>query len=230
MINGIKVIGFDADDTLWVNEAYFKETEDKFKELMSGFIDQQTAAVELYRTEMQNMPLYGYGVKAFTLSLLETAIRISGGKIPVKTLEQLIFIGKEQLTRPVELFEGVEGTLNYLSGRYRLIVVTKGDLLDQEAKLHHSGLAHYFHHVEIMSDKTIKQYRHLLNTLDIRPEEFLMIGNSLRSDIIPPLELGCYALHVPSATTWEHENTDAPTANNRFHTLSTLWDIIAILP
>ena len=230
MIEKIKVIGFDADDTLWVNETYFMEAEDKFKQLLSSYIDPQIASAELFQTETQNMPIYGYGVKAFTLSLLETAIRITSGKLPVKILEQLILNGKEQLTHPVELLDGVESTLNFLAGRYRLIVVTKGDLLDQEEKLRQSGLEHYFHHVEIMSDKTVKKYQELISHLDIRPEEFLMIGNSLRSDILPPLELGCYAIHVPFHTTWEHENIEDPIINDRFFSLNTLRDIITLLP
>lgn len=230
MIEGIEVIGFDADDTLWVNETYFRETEQKFWKLISPFVDEETASKELYQTEMQNMPLYGYGVKAFILSVLETAIRISGGKIPVSTIKELIQIGKEQLEQPVDLLDGVEETLNALVGKYRLIVVTKGDLLDQERKLRRSGLEHLFHHVEIMSDKTEKEYKQLLNHIDVRPEEFLMIGNSVRSDIIPPLNLGCYAIHIPFHTTWEHENVDNPLQHNRLYTLDSLWDIIPLLP
>lgn len=196
-MEGIQVIGFDADDTLWVNETYFLETEQKLRLLLAPYVDGETVSTELFRTESRNMPLYGYGVKAYILSVLETAIRITGGKVPASVLEQILALGKEQLTKPVELLDGVEETLNALVGRYRLIVVTKGDLLDQEQKLRRSGIEHLFHHVEIMSDKTDREYRLLLKHLDIRPEEFLMIGNSVRSDILPPLELGSYAVHIP---------------------------------
>jgi putative hydrolase of the HAD superfamily len=182
-MEGIQVIGFDADDTLWVNETYFLETEQKLRLLLAPYVDGETVSTELFRTESRNMPLYGYGVKAYILSVLETAIRITGGKVPASVLEQILALGKEQLTKPVELLDGVEETLNALVGRYRLIVVTKGDLLDQEQKLRRSGIEHLFHHVEIMSDKTGREYRLLLKHLDIRPEEFLMIGNSVRSVI-----------------------------------------------
>ena len=218
MIEGIQVIGFDADDTLWVNETYFLETEQKLRLLLSPYVDSETVSAELFRTESRNMPLYGYGVKAYILSVLETAIRITNGKVPASVLQQILTLGKEQLTKPVELLDGVEETLNALVGRYRLIVVTKGDLLDQEQKLRRSGIEHLFHHVEIMSDKTDREYHSLLNHLDIRPEEFLMIGNSLRSDILPPLQLGSYAIHVPYQTTWAHELVDEPVIHPRFHT------------
>lgn len=230
MIEGIQVIGFDADDTLWVNETYFLETEQKLRLLLAPYVDSETVSAELFITETRNMPLYGYGVKAYMLSVLETAIRVTAGKVPAGVLEQIIQLGKEQLSKPVELLEGAEETLNALVGRYRLILVTKGDLLDQEQKLRRSGLEHLFHHVEIMSDKTDREYRLLLNHLDIRPEEFLMIGNSVRSDILPPLELGSYAIHVPYETTWLHEKIDGPIVSPRFYTVDSLWDVISLLP
>ncbi|WP_455640519.1 HAD family hydrolase [Parabacteroides sp.] len=229
-MEGIQVIGFDADDTLWVNETYFLETEQKLRLLLSPYVDGETVSAELFRTESHNMPLYGYGVKAYILSVLETAIRITEGKVPASILNQIIALGKEQLTKPVELLDGVEDTLNALVGRYRLIVVTKGDLLDQEQKLRRSGIEHLFHHVEVMSDKTDREYRSLLKHLDIRPEEFLMIGNSLRSDILPPLALGSYAVHVPYQTTWAHEMVDEPIVDARFHTVDSLWEVISLLP
>lgn len=228
MIEGIQVIGFDADDTLWVNETYFLETEQKLRLLLAPYADPEAVSAELYRTETRNMPLYGYGVKAYILSVIETAVRITRGKVPAHVIDQIITLGKEQLAKPVELLDGVEETLNALVGRYRLIVVTKGDLLDQQQKLRRSGIEHLFHHVEIMSDKTDREYRSLLNHLDIRPEEFLMIGNSLRSDILPPLHLGCYAIHVPYETTWAHEQVDQPVVNPRFYTADSLWEVISL--
>lgn len=230
MIEGIQVIGFDADDTLWVNETYFWETEDKIRLLLAPYVDGETVSAELFRTESRNMPLYGYGVKAYILSVIETAIRITGGKVPSEVIAQIIILGKEQLTKPVELLDGVEETLNALVGRYRLIVVTKGDLLDQEQKLRRSGIEHLFHHVEIMSDKTDREYHALLRHLDIRSDEFLMIGNSLRSDILPPLNLGSYAVHIPFHTTWAHERVDEPIINPRFFTAESLWEVISLVP
>lgn len=230
MMNEIKVIGFDADDTLWVNELYFLETQEKLCKLLSPYLNKESVIEELYHTEMQNMHLYGYGVKAFILSVLETALRTTKNQVPVSILEEIIEMGKCQLSHPVELLDGVENTLNALVGRYRLILVTKGDLLDQEQKLKKSGLEHLFHHVEIMSNKNERSYRQLLNHLDIQAEEFMMVGNSLRSDILPPLKLGSYAIHVPYHTTWEHEKIDEPIINPRFHVVNSLWDIILLLP
>lgn len=229
MIEGIQVIGFDADDTLWINETYFLETEQKLRLLLAPYVDGETVTAELFKTESCNMPLYGYGVKAYILSVMETAIRITGGKVPASVLEQILLLGKEQLSKPVELLDGVEEALNALVGRYRLIVVTKGDLLDQEQKLRRSGIEHLFHHVEIMSDKTDREYRSLLNHLDVRPDEFLMIGNSVRSDILPPLKMGSYAIHVPYQTTWAHEIVDEPIVNPRMFTVESIWEVISLL-
>ena len=229
MIEGIQVIGFDADDTLWINETYFLETEQKLRLLLAPYVDGETVTAELFKTESRNMPLYGYGVKAYILSVMETAIRITDGKVPASVLEQILLLGKEQLSKPVELLDGVEETLNALVGRYRLIVVTKGDLLDQEQKLRRSGIEHLFHHVEIMSDKTDREYRALLNHLDVRPDEFLMIGNSVRSDILPPLKMGSYASHVPYQTTWAHEMVDEPIVNSRMFTVESIWEVISLL-
>ncbi|MDD4516082.1 HAD family hydrolase [Massilibacteroides sp.] len=230
MIEGLKKIGFDADDTLWVNEVFFRETEQLFYELMADFSDKETIAAELYRTEINNMALYGYGVKAFILSVIETAHKVAGGRLPASVVGEIVELGKKQLLQPVELLEEVEETLNALVGRYELILVTKGDLLDQERKLASSGLEHLFHHVEIMSDKTEREYGKLLRHIDVLPEEFMMIGNSLRSDILPPLALGSYAVHVPYHMTWEHERVEEPVVNSRFYTADSLWDIIGLLP
>jgi len=232
MISGIKKIGFDADDTLWVNETYFRETERQFFDLISPYIDKDKdlAEKELYSTEMKNMSLYGYGVKAFILSVVETAIRITEGKMPIKVIDDIIRLGKEQLSHPVELLDGVEATLNSLVGRYELILVTKGDLLDQERKLFDSGLGPLFHHVEIMSDKTESNYIQLLKHIGVLPEEFLMIGNSLRSDVLPPLNIGSYAVHIPFHTTWLHEHIETPVVHPNFYIADSLWDIISLLP
>ena len=181
----IKVIGFDADDTLWVNETYFREAEKKFTNLLSQYETPNKIDQELFRMEMDNLPLYGYGVKAFTLSMVESALELSNYNISTKTIEAILNIGKDMLNKPVKLLEGVEEVLKVLSKKYRLILATKGDLLDQEQKLEKSGLTDYFHHIEVLSDKKEANYSKLLNHLDINPSEFLMIGNSLKSDILP---------------------------------------------
>lgn len=180
----IRVIAFDADDTLWDNEAYFRETENKFFALLEDYLPQHTVARELLTTEVKNIDLYGYGIKAFMLSMIETAIRITDGTIRVKVIEEVIGFGKELLQKPVTLLPGVEETLQALKGKYKLVMATKGDLLDQERKLRKSNLESYFHHIEIMSEKKEDDYRKLIRHLDIAPQDFLMIGNSLKSDVL----------------------------------------------
>lgn len=225
----ISVIAFDADDTLWVNEPYFRETEDRFCELMESYLPQHTVNRELLKTEIDNLALYGYGVKGFMLSMLETAIRISDRTIPVPALDRIIEFGKDLLNKPVILLDGVEEVLQSLRGKYRLVVATKGDLLDQERKLLKSGLAHYFHHIEIMSDKQEKDYQKLIRHLDILPSEFLMIGNSLKSDILPVLGIGGHGVHIPYHTTWAHEHVDITIDHPNFVQLDTLRGIHNIL-
>lgn len=214
MLSNIKVIGFDADDTLWDNEPFYRQTEHKFCTLLKDFMDEGTLNKELYKTEIGNLPLYGYGIKAFTLSLIETAIRVSGGKVSASIISQIVDLGKEQLNQPVRLINNVNEVLEKLQPHYRLIVATKGDLLDQETKLMKSGLADYFHHIEIMSDKGERNYLDLIHHLDIKPEEFLMVGNSLKSDVIPVLNLGGYGVFVPYHTTWLHEYVDEERMNH----------------
>src|SRR5688500_471507 len=193
----IKVIAFDADDTLWVNEPYFQEIEKRFCELFEDYLPQHTAARELLRIEIDYLPLYEYGIKGFILSMIETAMRISDKTIPLEVIEKIIQEGKGLLNKPIELLEGVDEVLAAMKTRYRLVMATKGDLLDQERKLKKSGLEHYFHHIEIMSDKREEDFKKLIKHLDIKAEEFLMIGNSLKSDVLPVLNIGGHAIHVP---------------------------------
>lgn len=203
----IKVIAFDADDTLWNNEPFFQEIERYYTELLSKYGDAEKISAELFRTEMDNLERYGYGVKGFTLSMMETALRVSKREVPADTLDMILLWGKLLLDMPIELLPDVKETLKALKerDRYRLVVATKGDLLDQQRKLKRSGLADYFDHVEIMSDKTEKEYIKLMKTLQVSPEEFLMVGNSLKSDIQPVLAIGGYAVHVPFEVMWQHE-------------------------
>jgi putative hydrolase of the HAD superfamily len=209
-----KVIAFDADDTLWTNEPYFQLTQKRVAELLKEWIDPQCFPHEHYETEKRNLPLYGYGIKGFTLSLIETALRLSDHQLDASRMQTILQYGKAMLQQPLELLEGVEATLlNLQSAGHRLIVATKGDLLDQERKLEHSGLIRFFHHVEVMSEKDEASYRKLLEHLDLNAEHFLMVGNSLRSDILPVLNIGAWAIHIPGNLEWIHEA--APDFNYR---------------
>jgi putative hydrolase of the HAD superfamily len=225
----LKVIAFDADDTLFVNEPYFEETEQKFCALMSDYLSEQGLSQELFKTEVDNLHLYGYGIKGYTLSMIEAAMKISNNTLSVEAIEKIIVYGKELLQRPIELLDGVEETLKSLHGNYKLVVATKGDLKDQRRKLHDSGLGAYFHHIEVMSDKQEKDYSDLLNRLEIKPKEFFMIGNSLKSDVLPVLGIGGYAVHVPYHTTWEHEKINHKVEHPNFRTLEKISDVLEIL-
>ena len=225
----LKVIAFDADDTLFVNEPYFQETEQKFCALMSDYLSQQGLSQELFRIEIQNLPLYGYGIKGYILSMIEAAMQISNKTISIDVIEKIIAFGKELLEKPIELLDGVEATLAALHGKYKLIVATKGDLKDQQSKLHRSGLGHYFHHIEVMADKQEVNYQKLLTRLEIVPEEFFMIGNSLKSDVLPVLAIGGHAVHIPFHTTWEHEKIDHKVEHPNFKTLDSIVDVLPLL-
>jgi len=225
----LKVIAFDADDTLWVNEPYFRQTEERFYELLSGYESQRTLERELLKTEIDNLPLYGYGIKGFMLSMIETALSVSNKKISPVAVGKILDLGKQMLDNPIELLDGVEDVLVALKDKYRLVVATKGDLLDQERKLRKSGIAHYFHHVEIMSEKDDANYLKLIRHLDIRPEELMMIGNSLKSDILPVLNVGAYGVHVPYHITWAHEHIEHDIDNERFSSIINIKDILEFL-
>jgi putative hydrolase of the HAD superfamily len=225
----LQVIAFDADDTLWVNEPYFRETENRFFELFQDYLPQHTVARELLKTEIENLVLYGYGIKGFILSMIETSMRISDKTIPLEVIEKIIDEGKQLLQKPVEIIDGVEEVLNSLKGSYRLVMATKGDLLDQERKLKKSGLEHYFHHIEIMSDKREADYKKLIKHLDIKPEEFLMIGNSLKSDVLPVLNISGHAIHVPYHITWEHETIESKIEHDNFRQAANIRDVLQLL-
>ena len=222
----LKVIAFDADDTLFVNETYFIETEQKFCGLMSDYLSHQGISQELFKVEIDNLKIYGYGIKAYILSMIEAAMKISNNTIPIEIIEKIIEYGKELLEKPIVLLEGVEETLVALHGKYKLIVATKGDLLDQRRKLHNSGLGHYFHHIEVMADKQEKDYLDLVKRLEIQPKEFLMIGNSLKSDVLPVLAIGGHAVHVPFHTTWAYERIDHAVEHENFSSFEKMTDIL----
>ena len=230
MVKGIKVIGFDADDTLWVNEPYYREVEEQFVQLVTSYGVNGNIAGALFETEVSNLRLYGYGIKAFMLSLVECAIELTGGGVSSRDIHRIIGFGKSMLERPIELLDDVKLVLGKLAPRYKLIVATKGDLLDQEGKMRRSGISDYFHHIEVMSDKKKEQYNQLFKHLDIVPEAFLMIGNSLKSDIIPPLELGSWCIHVPYHTTWAHEEVDKEPVSGRFFQVEHLHQVLDLIP
>ncbi len=201
----ITVLGLDGDDTLWHNENRFQLTQAELRELLQRHVPDADVERHLAETEMKNLGMYGYGVKAFTLSMIETAIELTQGKIPAGDLEVILSWGKRMLMEPTELLPGVEEALRELSLRYELLLITKGDLFDQESKLARSGLAELFLGVEILSEKNAESYRGVLKRRGIKPEEFVMAGNSLRSDVLPVLQLGGRAVHIPYHVTWHHE-------------------------
>ncbi|MBV7267998.1 HAD family hydrolase [Winogradskyella luteola] len=223
----VKVIGFDADDTLWVNETYFREAEEEVGQLLSHYETPNKIDQELFRMEIKNLPTYGYGVKGFVLSMVELALELSNGTVSNAIIGKMLQIGKDMINKPIELLDGVEDVLSTLSKDYRLIVATKGDLLDQERKLEKSGLLQYFHHIEVLSEKQEANYKKLLKHLDIKPSEFLMVGNSLKSDILPLVNIGAKAIHVPFHTTWQHERvTKKDTNGAEYRTVKNLNEIL----
>lgn len=224
-----KIIAFDADDTLFVNEPYFQETEHKFCDLMSDYLSHQGLSQELFKIEIQNLDLYGYGIKGYVLSMIEAAMKISNNTLSIEVIEKIIQYGKELLEKPIELLDGVEDTLKTLHGKYKLVVATKGDLKDQRSKLHRSGLGKYFHHIEVMSDKQEVDYTDLLKRLEIDPSDFIMIGNSLKSDVLPVLNIGGHAIHIPFHTTWEHEKIDHTIEHPNFRTVEKISDILPFI-
>lgn len=224
------VIGFDADDTLWHNETIFENVHVRFRALLSKYHNSTTVDRTQFATEMKNLELYGYGIKGFTLSAIETAIELSSGQISAQEISQLLTLGKEMLDHPVELLSGVAETLAQLSPRHTLILITKGDLRDQERKLAKSGLAQHFSHVEIVSEKNEQTYRRILERRHIDPADFLMVGNSLKSDILPVLALGGRAAYIQYALTWAGERVDStPSADGRYWKLETIADVPALV-
>lgn len=201
----IQWIAFDADDTLWENEKYYHDGQVKLAQILSDYYPADVVDEELLKTETNNMIWYGYGIKAFGLSMIETAIRLSNGKIGSKEISVIIDHLRSMLAQPAELLPGVLETLEVLRPDYRMMVITKGDLLDQERKLANSKLENYFEAYEVVSDKRDNTYTQILNRHTIHPEEFLMVGNSLRSDVLPVVKIGGYGVYVPHRFTWAHE-------------------------
>ncbi len=202
----VRVVGFDGDDTLWHSETRFHVTQGEFHELLKQHVPEADADRRLAEMELKNLGIYGYGVKSFTLSMLETAIELTEGQIPASDLKVILGWGKRMLMEPTELLDGVEETLHKLSPSYDMLLITKGDLFDQESKLAQSGLGDLFLGVEILTEKNVDTYRGVFRRRSIQPKDFVMVGNSLRSDVVPVVSLGGHAVHIPYEVTWDHEH------------------------
>ena len=228
----LTTIAFDADDTLWHNETHFHLTQARFAELLSDAAQPEHLAERLEATERRNLAHYGYGVKGFTLSMIETALEVTEGRVSPAVLSELLAAGREMLTHPVELLPHAREAVESLAQVHRLILITKGDLLHQERKVAASGLGDLFHGVEIVSEKTSETYRQIFTRLGEGPERALMVGNSLKSDVLPAIEAGAVGVHVPFHLSWALERAEAPLQHPRFHVLpdlSGLPDLVARL-
>lgn len=203
--NKIDVIAFDADDTLWHNEPIFYSAKDKFARLLSAYHSEEWIAQRLDEAEIRNIQHFGYGIKGFTLSMIETAVELTEERITGKEIQEILGFTREMLAAPIQLLDGVRETIEELSRNYNLMVITKGDLFDQETKLARSGLGDYFSKFEIVSKKDKETYQIVTSKYGINPKEFVMVGNSLKSDVLPVLEIGATAVHVPYETEWFHE-------------------------
>lgn len=226
----VKAIAFDADDTLWALQNYFEDVEDEYCDLLSDYGSKEEISASLFETESGNMEDLGYGVKAFTISLVENAVKVSQGEVSAKLIGRIVELGKTLLRLDARPLEGVEETLARLrqTRQYKLAVFTKGELQDQENKLWRSGLQRYFDVVSIVSDKTPEAYRRLCRELEVKPEELVMVGNSFKSDIVPALKIGASAVHIPFHTTWAHEKTEE-FAHERLRRISRFEEIMDIL-
>ena len=226
----IRSLGLDGDDTLWHNETRFHLTQAALRDLLHRHVPDADVDSRLAEVEMRNLTLYGYGVKAFTLSMLETAIQVTDGRIPTADLEVILAWGKKMLGEPTELLDGVEAALQAINGRYELLLITKGDLFDQESKLARSGLAAMFSGVEVLSEKNVESYSSVLRRRRIDAAEFVMVGNSLRSDIAPVVALGARAVHIPYPLTWHHEQvSDESMPREGWHRLESITELGKLL-
>jgi putative hydrolase of the HAD superfamily len=221
----LTVIGFDADDTLWQNEQYYKLTESHFRDLLAEFAEGEHVSERLLEAERRNLAYYGFGIKGFTLSMIETALEVTEGKAPAEVVSKILSIGRELLSHPVECLPHAREALEVLCGHYFLVLITKGDLFDQERKLAQSGLGDFFDAVEIVSDKSATTYRRIFGKHGEGPEQAMMIGNSLKSDVVPAIAAGAWGVFVPHELTWVLEHVDKPAEAPRFREIATLGDV-----
>jgi putative hydrolase of the HAD superfamily len=225
----LTTIGFDADDTLWHSERAFRLTEDRFAELLADYVDASDLSRRLLETEKRNLHYYGFGRKGFVLSMIETAIEVTEGNVPTEILRALIELGREMAAHPIEILPGVRETLERTAERYRIVLITKGDLLDQEQKLARSGLGELFQAVEIVSDKSPLTYQRIFARHGDGAQRSMMVGNSLRSDIIPAIEAGSWGVFIPHELTWAMEHADAPEDAPRFRQLDRIGELPGLL-
>lgn len=225
----VSVIGFDADDTLWQNEQYYKLTESHFRSLLADYAEGDHVSERLLEAEKRNLAHYGFGIKGFTLSMIETALDITEGRVPTSVISDILSIGRDLLSHPVECLPHARDALEALSGRYFLVLITKGDLFDQERKLAQSGLGDFFDAVEIVSDKTATTYRRIFGKHGEGPERAMMIGNSLKSDIVPAIAAGAWGVFVPHELTWVLEHVEKPAEAPRFREIPDLGHVPQLL-
>ena len=223
----IEVIGFDADDTLWKNEDLFFEAQNEIKDILKQ--NSNNFDKELLKTEKSNLDFYGYGIKGFILSIIEASAKNSHKELKIESINQIIKLGKKMLNAPVNLIEDVEKVLRILSKKYKLILITKGDLLDQERKIKKSKLEKYFKHKKIVSEKNKQTYLNILDDLKIEPRKFLMVGNSFKSDVLPVLEIGGNGIHIPYKILWEHENINTNKYSKRYIKLDKISDLTSVI-
>lgn len=228
MARFLTTIGFDADDTLWHNERFFKLTQDRFAELLADHADPDHLAERLLAAERRNLGHYGFGIKGFVLSMIETALEVTENRVPGEVIADLIAAGQEMLSHPIELMPHARDAVEAVADTHRVLLITKGDLLDQERKLAQSGLGELFHGVEIVSDKTKPVYEEIFARHGNGPDRGMMIGNSMKSDVVPMVQAGGWGIYVPATLTWELERADAPDSD-RYHHIDTLAELPAIL-
>ena len=226
---GISTIGFDADDTLWQNETFFRLTEQRFTELLSEHGAHEVISARLLEAERRNLRFYGFGVKGFTLSMIETAVEVTNGQVSASVIAEILSYGRQMLQNPVETLPHARETLDALAGRYRILLITKGDLFDQERKLAQSGLGNYFSAVEIVSDKTPSVYERIFTRHGDGPARAVMVGNSLKSDVVPAIRAGSWGVYVPHDLTWVLEHEEAPEADPRFRRIADLGQLPDLL-
>ena len=230
MNQAIRMVGFDADDTLWKSEDYYREAEAEFRKIVGAHVDLDDVGDRLYAVEKRNLALFGYGVKGMTLSMVEAAIEITQGRIPASDIHRIVSMAKDLLRHPVELLPGVAEAVEAVAARHDIVLITKGDLFHQEAKVRESGLSRWFHRIEIVSEKDASTYARLLQEFGVAPAEFVMIGNSLRSDIAPVLALGAWGVHVPYHVTWAHEaEADVDAAHPRLRVAQAAAELPALV-
>lgn len=230
MTHAIRMIGFDADDTLWKSEDYYREAEAEFRRIVAQHVDLDDVGARLYAVEKRNLALFGYGVKGMTLSMVEAAIDITESRIPAADIHRIVSMAKDLLQHPVELLPGVAEAVAAVAAHHDIVLITKGDLFHQEAKVRESGLSRWFRRIEIVSEKDVPTYARLLQEFDVAPTEFVMIGNSLRSDIAPVIELGGWGVHVPYHVTWAHEaEADVDAAHPRLRVATQASDLPALI-